>query len=245
MLSSPCGQTQLPLSRAFLKYTRTHCIKVICYPSHSTHIFQGLDVVIFSPLKKNWSDARDDWERSSKRVDKMSFLEVYARAHFKTLTEANIKTAFRVTGIVPFNPDIITEDMMAPAWESSSAGLLPVTQHPVIQQLAEMLGDYLNSQAAPVNASLEGEYKASTGSLDSPSQTRNAMQTMDTTIPFIIRSAANGLASTSASFLTSSVPIQSSHELPHYQPFPISPQKPHRYKGLIDRSPQMEHEQNL
>jgi hypothetical protein len=38
-------------TQAFLEYARIHGIEVVCYPSHSTHIFQGLDAVIFGPLK--------------------------------------------------------------------------------------------------------------------------------------------------------------------------------------------------
>jgi hypothetical protein len=40
----------------FLEYARTHNIHVLCYPSHTTHIYQGLDVVIFSVLKKCWTE---------------------------------------------------------------------------------------------------------------------------------------------------------------------------------------------
>ena len=43
--------------RGFLEYAREHKIHVLCYPSHLTHLYQGLDVVIFSVLKRCWSDA--------------------------------------------------------------------------------------------------------------------------------------------------------------------------------------------
>ena len=38
-------------SYKFLKYMWDHKIIVLYYPSHMTHIYQGLDVVIFSVLK--------------------------------------------------------------------------------------------------------------------------------------------------------------------------------------------------
>ena len=38
-------------THAFLKYAHTNRIVVLCYLSHSTHIYQGLDVMIFSVLK--------------------------------------------------------------------------------------------------------------------------------------------------------------------------------------------------
>jgi len=40
----------------FLKYACMHNIHVLCYPSHTTHIYQGLDIVIFSVLKKCWTE---------------------------------------------------------------------------------------------------------------------------------------------------------------------------------------------
>ena len=42
----------------FLDYAREHNIQVLCYPSHSTHVYQGLDIVIFAPLKRRWSEER-------------------------------------------------------------------------------------------------------------------------------------------------------------------------------------------
>ena len=51
----------------FLTYAIEHEIAVLCYPSHCTHIYQGLDVVIFSPLKKYWQEERDREERENGR----------------------------------------------------------------------------------------------------------------------------------------------------------------------------------
>ena len=35
----------------FLKYAIDNNIAVLCYSSHCTHLYQGLDVIIFSPQK--------------------------------------------------------------------------------------------------------------------------------------------------------------------------------------------------
>lgn len=37
-------------TRGFLQYARARQIHVICYPVHATHVYQGLDVVIFAVL---------------------------------------------------------------------------------------------------------------------------------------------------------------------------------------------------
>ena len=39
------------LSLEFLLYAKDHHIIVLGYPPHCTHLLQGLDVVVFSPLK--------------------------------------------------------------------------------------------------------------------------------------------------------------------------------------------------
>jgi hypothetical protein len=49
----------------FLGYGQANEIIVICYPSHTTHILQGLNVVTFATLKKCWTLARDEWEQAN------------------------------------------------------------------------------------------------------------------------------------------------------------------------------------
>lgn len=38
-------------TRGFLEYARAYDIKVLCYPAHGTHVYQGLDVAVFGVLK--------------------------------------------------------------------------------------------------------------------------------------------------------------------------------------------------
>ena len=97
---------------AFLLYAREHLIVVLCYIPHSTHIFQGLDVIIFSPLNKMIGEEWGKWLRKNGvAMDKNNFLEAYGKAHVCALSPANIKAAFKKTGIWPFNPDVVTEDV--------------------------------------------------------------------------------------------------------------------------------------
>src|SRR5580704_13506659 len=103
----------------FLEYARDHKIVVLCYPSHSTHVYQGLDVVIFSTLKRAWSDEQDRFERNGSQVNKSNFIGVFAKAHAHAFTPKNIKSAFAKTGIIPYNPNVITAEMMAPSLETS------------------------------------------------------------------------------------------------------------------------------
>jgi hypothetical protein len=46
-------------AHAFLEYARTAFIHILCYPSHGTHVYQGLDVVVFGVLKLYWTQEKD------------------------------------------------------------------------------------------------------------------------------------------------------------------------------------------
>ncbi|KZT09184.1 uncharacterized protein LAESUDRAFT_627679, partial [Laetiporus sulphureus 93-53] len=80
---------------------------VLCYPVHITHVYQGLDIVVFSVLKKCWSEERDKWHRAEGAVTKKNFLSIYGAAHVQVLTKEVVETAFQKMRVWPFNPDAI------------------------------------------------------------------------------------------------------------------------------------------
>ncbi len=194
---------------SFLEYARNNNIIVLCYPLHSTHVYQGLDVVIFSALKQAWSDERDKFERSGPVVSKMNFLAVYSRAHVRAFTHANILAAFAKTGIVPFDPGVVTEAMMAPSLETSTSSLLLLPLASPVQELVDLI-----SQHQARKRKLEDE--------DGSPRTPLALRRPDA--PYTpVRRAVNALASTSASFVVSQSPFKSTSQLPTFQTITISP----------------------
>ena len=112
-----------------------------CSVISPTHILQGLDVVIFSPLKKFIGEERNTWLRKHRgTMDKNNFLAIYGRAHVRALTPDNIKAAFKKTGVWPFNPDVVTEEMLTPSRETSCEAHLPLPpDDPAVNVLATML----------------------------------------------------------------------------------------------------------
>lgn len=115
----------------FLLHARLNMIIVLCYPAHGTHVYQGLDVVIFSVLKRFLAEARDILLRNTgASLDKTNFLEIYATAHSRALTKENILQAFAKTGIWPFCRDVVTDVMIAPSKETSCESHLPVPPAP-------------------------------------------------------------------------------------------------------------------
>ena len=123
----------------FLDYARSHKIHVLCYPAHTTHVYQGLDVVVFSVLKQCWAEERTKWEAGGGEVLKETFLTIYGAAHIQTLSPVLVKKAFEKTSIWPFNPNIIPAEMMAPSKETSRKGHLPFTLSTSIRIAAQQL----------------------------------------------------------------------------------------------------------
>lgn len=115
----------------------------MCYPSHTTHVYQGLDVVVFAVLKKCWSEERDKWEREKgEGITKSNFITIYGQAHLRALTPDLIRMAFRKTGVWPFNPTVISEQMMAPSKETSYQGHLPFEPYQSCCQLPTEIGKH-------------------------------------------------------------------------------------------------------
>ncbi|KAF9506796.1 hypothetical protein BS47DRAFT_1374035 [Hydnum rufescens UP504] len=69
------------------------------------------------------------WEKETGGiVNKDSFLLIFGRAYQHAFTKSTILSAFRKTGVIPFDPSVITESALAPSATTSLAGELPFTQ---------------------------------------------------------------------------------------------------------------------
>ena len=74
-------------------------------PPYSSHILQPLDVGCFSPLKTSYSKQIESLIRVRiNHITKLEFLPAFKEAFEAAFTEQNIKSGFRATGLVPYNP---------------------------------------------------------------------------------------------------------------------------------------------
>jgi hypothetical protein len=90
----------------FQEYYRTHRIISLYMPAHTSHLLQPLDVGCFSPLKTAYRHKVIELARQGVfYVDKDEFLSIYPRMRRSVLTEQNIQSGFRTTGLVPPCPD--------------------------------------------------------------------------------------------------------------------------------------------
>lgn len=88
-------------------------------PAHTSHFLQPLDVVVFQPLKHFHAKAVDDaTRRGCSSFDKVEFLHAIDGIRKNTFKRNTILSAFRLTGLVPFNPSIVLhkiEEFQPPA----------------------------------------------------------------------------------------------------------------------------------
>jgi hypothetical protein len=154
---------------------------------------------------------------------------VYTEAHLKTLTPENIRMAFKKTGVIPVNQDVVTEQMMALSLESSSRTSLPIPQSSPLKVMSGTIVDYTDYQKLQaVNSDGNEQLPSSSATL------------------YFVWTVVNSLSTTSGLFLTSSSCLKSTTVPPAYKPLTISPIKTtSRYAELLDRPVQSAREQEL
>jgi DDE superfamily endonuclease len=89
----------------FVRYTKENQIILFALPPHTTHFLQPLDVVCFQPLKHYHAEAVDAAVRTGDmKFSKIEFLAALTNIRKQAFKKSTILSAFRKTGIIPFDP---------------------------------------------------------------------------------------------------------------------------------------------
>jgi len=87
-------------------------IFLLCFPSHSTHLLQPLDVGVFGELKRQWKEAVSTWisQNSGTKLTKKIFVQLLDNKVWRSsLTPDRIRSSFATCGIEPFKPEVVEQ----------------------------------------------------------------------------------------------------------------------------------------
>ncbi|GBL89798.1 hypothetical protein AVEN_179581-1 [Araneus ventricosus] len=91
---------------------RENHITFLTLPPHTSHVLQPLDKCFFAPLKALYSSETEKWlvQNPGKAITLCKVSGIFQKAYSATARIQLAEKAFRVIGIEPNNPDIISED---------------------------------------------------------------------------------------------------------------------------------------
>ena len=114
-------------TKQFVDYCDRRCIIPFALPPHSTHLLQPLDLVVFGPYKHWHRQAVDAATRKGcVKFDKVEFLAALQSMRNQTFKKHTVKSAWRVAGVRPFNPETVIAKLpreLAHSDEPSAYGL--------------------------------------------------------------------------------------------------------------------------
>jgi hypothetical protein len=96
----------------FTNYARENKIVLLYLPPHTTHRLQPLDVAIFQPLAKYYSQLiHNEAKYGGKGITKREWITWIQLAREKANIQANVTSAWAVTRLIPFNPNRVLSNL--------------------------------------------------------------------------------------------------------------------------------------
>ena len=100
------------ITQDFIEYCWQHQIRPFQLPPHSTHLLQPLDVGIFQTYKKNFKNSiQNEVFHGLTEMSKTDFFAIFQGFSDRTFAPNRIQSAFRKTGLIPYNPSIVLDKM--------------------------------------------------------------------------------------------------------------------------------------
>ncbi|OJD12180.1 hypothetical protein ACJ73_09398, partial [Blastomyces percursus] len=90
----------------FDQFCTQNLIIPLYMPAHSSHLLQPLDVACYSPLKQAYrKEVEKRMGLGINHIDKDEFLTIYPSVRTAALSEKNIQSGFKATGLAPYDPE--------------------------------------------------------------------------------------------------------------------------------------------
>lgn len=105
------------LDFTIVKEADKHEITLLCLPSNTTHELQPLDKAVYRSFEAHWDQqVLLYWEKHPERViTKSRFNHIFSKVWSRCMTNENIVSGFRATGLYPYDPSAIPFSAFAPS----------------------------------------------------------------------------------------------------------------------------------
>ncbi|QRV77303.1 DDE superfamily endonuclease [Ceratobasidium sp. AG-Ba] len=161
-------------------YGHSHKPRVHVYllPPHTTHRLQPLDVGVFGVAQRQWARLCDQRVAEGNPVSRDSVVTEWMKLRPKFMRQDIILSAWRKTGLLPFNPSIFTDEDFAPSLVSSTHGSRPV-QYPNV----DLECDTEDESVGEVNGKVTHMVHPGLEQVATPPNTRLHTRVLPSTIP--------------------------------------------------------------
>ncbi|KAF8592789.1 DDE-domain-containing protein, partial [Ramaria rubella] len=191
-----------------LRHAKDNNIVILGYPPHCTHALQGLDVVCFAQMKDiYWQEVHTFEDVHGHKMAKADFTGVFRHAFLHVFTPETIKSAFKATGIYPFDPSVISPAQMKPSEPSSIKGVFPLPQPSPVRGV---IATFHHQPPTSFDISPDTHTRSSSPTLERDPNIDPSLYTPSKHI-CLMNAAIAGTAS--GSYLVSKTPIYSSQTL--------------------------------
>ena len=104
-------------------YCRENHITFLTLPPHASHVIQPLDKGFYGPLKTAYAAEAEKWlvQHPGQVIKLTDLAGIFKEAYSSTAKVKLAEKAFQVTGIEPFDPDVIDDELFAPSLVTDKA----------------------------------------------------------------------------------------------------------------------------
>ncbi|PQM43923.1 hypothetical protein VE01_10819 [Pseudogymnoascus verrucosus] len=141
-----CDGHDSHISGSFISHCIQNRISLLIIPPHTSHVLQPLDVAIFGPLKKHLTTALSHLnEAQLLRIQKSEWIEAYITARAAAFSNVNITSAWRGSGLQPFQPQTVIRAATLPTTDVILERPHTPTEHDIFEKV------FLNSSPPDFN----------------------------------------------------------------------------------------------
>lgn len=111
------GHNSHTKSLELVNFARENNVVLICFPPHTTHRLQPLDVSFMAPLSAFYEQETKKWliHHPGRYVTIYQVGKLFRSAFSRAATVQNAVNGFKKTGIYPFNRDVFPDYLFAPS----------------------------------------------------------------------------------------------------------------------------------